>query len=178
MSRIGRLPVIVPKGVQASVNAGLVTVEGPRGRLEYHAGGRAQVTLEDGKLIVSPQGESKQNKADFGTTRAHLNNMVQGVSQGWKRSLELSGLGYSAKQEGSTLILAVGLSHEVRLNVPKAIKCSVNKTTIDLESSDKELLGTFAAKIRKVRPPEPYLGKGIRYAQEVIRRKAGKAGKK
>jgi large subunit ribosomal protein L6 len=104
--------------------------------------------------------------------------MVQGVSKGWKKNLELNGVGFVAKLQGPHLVLAVGFSHDVTMEVPSAIKCTVTKNTIDLESCDKELVGTFAAKVRQVQPPEPYLGKGIKYANETIRRKAGKTGKK
>lgn len=178
MSRIGRLPVAVPQGVKAAVQGDMVVIEGPHGKLQYQPSRRVKVSIEGAKIVVGMTGSDKQSKADYGTTRAHLNNMVQGVSKGWKRSLELSGLGYSAKMDGKRLVLAVGLSHESAFDVPAGIKCSVGKSVIDLESVDKQLLGAFASKVRRVRPPEPYLGKGIKYSGEVIRRKAGKAGKK
>lgn len=127
---------------------------------------------------MSPTAEGKQANANFGTTRANINNMVLGVTKGWKRSLELSGVGFNAKISGKVLTLAVGFSHDVALPIPDAVKCSVNKNTIELESSDRVLLGTFAATIRKVQPPEPYLGKGIKFSEETVRRKAGKTGKK
>lgn len=178
MSRIGKQPVTVPQGVKASVSGGVVFIEGPLGKLQYKPGNGVKVVSENGKVIVSRVSEDKQTKADFGTTRARINNMVSGVTKGWKRSLELSGVGYTAKIAGAKLTLAVGFSHDVEIEVPKIVKCVVNKNTIELESCDRELLGTLASKIRKVQPPEPYLGKGIKYTEETIRRKAGKAGKK
>ncbi len=178
MSRIGKRPVVIPQGVKASVNGGLVLVEGPLGKLQFQPGPGIVVAIDSGHVLVKVEAESKQTQADYGTARATINNMVNGVSKGWKRSLELSGVGYTAKLQGQKLVLAVGFSHEVEFDVPKTIKCVVNKNAIELESCDRELLGTFASRIRKTQPPEPYLGKGIKYSEEVIRRKAGKAGKK
>lgn len=178
MSRIGKLPVAVPQGVKGSVSGSVVSVEGPKGKLSYSIRPGVKVELAEGKFVVSMIGSDAQSKADYGTTRATINNMVKGVSAGWKRILELHGVGYTAKIQGKNLVLAVGFSHDVVMTIPDPIKCVVNKNVIDLESNDRELLGTFAAKIRAVQPPEPYLGKGIKYAEEKIRRKAGKTGKK
>lgn len=178
MSRIGKQPVVIPANVKVSVKDQLVHIEGPKGSLDYKVPYGIKVKSEGDKVLVEKVADNRQTKADYGTTRANINNMVLGVTTGWKRSLELFGVGFNAKVAGQTLILAVGFSHEVKLEIPKAIKCAVTKTTIDLDSSDKELLGTFAAKIRKVQPPEPYLGKGIKFTEETVRRKAGKTGKK
>jgi large subunit ribosomal protein L6 len=178
MSRIGKQAVVVPQGVKAALQGQRVLIEGPKGKLEYQPKSGVKVVLEGGKLLISRTLDDKQSQANWGTTRAHLNNMVQGVSKGWKKTLELVGVGYNAKIEGTDLVLAVGLSHDVVFPLPKVIKCTITKTTIELESCDKELLGTFAANVRKSQPPEPYLGKGIKYAEEVVRRKAGKAAKK
>lgn len=178
MSRIGKQPVAIPAGVKAAVNNGIVHVEGPKGKLDYTLGHGVQAAVEDGKLIVSIVANDNQTRANFGTARARINNMVVGVTKGWKRSLELFGVGYNAKIQGQALTLAVGFSHEVKMDLPQTVKCNVVKNTIELESADRELVGTVAARIRKVQPPEPYLGKGIKFTEEKVRRKAGKTGKK
>lgn len=183
MSRVGKQPVVLPNGVKASVQNGVVLVEGPKGKLSFAPSKEIGVTIKDGKIIVAPvvahEGDiPPQIKANYGTARATLNNMVQGVTTPFKRVLELNGVGFTAKLQGQKLTLAVGFSHDVIIDVPKEIKCTVVKNTIELESADKQLVGTLAANIRKVQPPEPYLGKGIKYMEEKIRRKAGKTGKK
>lgn len=178
MSRIGKQPVVVPSGVTASIESGAVLVKGPKGQLRYTPGNGVKVVFEGGKLLVSGDTSDKQAKADFGSARAHLNNMVKGVTEGWKRALELNGVGFNAKLQGQTLVLSVGYSHEVKMEMPKDVKCVINKNIVELESFDKNLVGVVAARIRKVCPPEPYLGKGIKYTHETIRRKAGKTGKK
>lgn len=180
MSRIGKLPVAIPQGVKASVQAGDVVIEGPKGRLSYRPAQGVSVAVEGGRVIVSAGDnlEDAQLKANFGTTRARINNMVKGVSAGWKRALELNGVGFTAKLAGQALTLTVGFSHEVVVQVPKEIKCTINKNTIELDGADREQIGQLAATIRKVQPPEPYLGKGIKYVEEKVRRKAGKTGKK
>jgi large subunit ribosomal protein L6 len=185
MSRVGKRPIEIPSGVKASVASGTVTVEGPKGKLDFKLGADINVVVEQGKILLSPvvsgKGEDSiadEHRARFGTARALINNMVTGVSKGWKRSLELNGVGFTAKLQGQVLTLAVGFSHDVVFDLPKEIKCSVTKNTIDLESADRQLVGNYAARIRKTQPPEPYLGKGIKYAEEKVRRKAGKTGKK
>jgi len=183
MSRIGKMPVKLPNGVKATINGNQVQIEGPGGKLGTTLGNGVSVSQAEGALIVAvAKGEDrrqeKQLRANFGTARAKLNNMVLGVTKGWKRGLELNGVGFTATLNGQVLVLAAGYSHEVKITLPKEIKAVVGKTSIDLQSADRELLGTYAAKIRKVRKPEPYLGKGIKYSEEVVRRKAGKAGKK
>lgn len=178
MSRIGKLPVAFPQGVKGAISGSVVSVEGPKGKLSYTVRPGVKVEVVDGKFMVSMTGNDAQSKADYGTTRATINNMVKGVSSGWKKSLELNGVGYTAKLQGKNLVLAVGFSHDVPMLIPDAVKCTVSKNVIELESNDRELLGTFAAKIRDVQPPEPYLGKGIKYSDETVRRKAGKTGKK
>ena len=177
MSRLGKLPVAIPSGVQANIKDGVVTIQGPQGSLTQPIGHGIEVALEDGNLQVRRVANDKQARANYGTMRALLANMVHGVSEGWKRSLELQGVGYNASMQGQTLVLNVGLSHQVQIEIPKEIKTKVAKTRIDLESPNKQLLGTVAAKIRNSRPPEPYLGKGVRIVGEQVRRKAGKAGK-
>ena len=178
MSRIGKQPVPVPGGVQVSIQEGAVSVKGPKGVLRMPLGAGVEVVQEGSSVIVQKTGSDKQAQANYGTTRAHLKNMILGVTDGWKRSLELSGVGYTAKLEGNVLTLAVGYSHEVKVLIPEDLKCSVGKTTIDLEGCSRDLVGQLASRIRKVRPPEPYLGKGIKFSNEKIRRKAGKTGKK
>lgn len=178
MSRIGKAAVEVPQGVKVAVSGGRVSIEGPKGKLAYEANRDLKVVVNGSVVGVELVKDTPQTRAMWGSARAHLNNMVLGVSKGWKRSLELNGVGYVAKLQGTKLVLAVGFSHDVEMPVPPSIKCVVTKNQIDMESADREALGTFAAKIRKVQPPEPYLGKGIKYSDEVIRRKAGKTGKK
>lgn len=178
MSRIGKMPVTIPSGVTASIQGSLVQVSGPKGKLSFEIGSGVSVAQSNGALVFSITGEDSQTKANFGTARARVNNMVLGVTTGWKKSLEMVGVGFSANLKGQELTLAVGFSHDVKILLPAEIKCVVGKTTIDLESVDRELLGTYASKIRKVQPPEPYLGKGIKYSTETVRRKAGKTGKK
>jgi large subunit ribosomal protein L6 len=178
MSRIGKLPVALPQGVKGAVAGGVVSVEGPKGKLSFTVTRGVSVDVVDGKIVVSLVGSDAQAKANYGTVRATINNMVKGVSAGWKRNLELNGVGFTAKLQGKEIVLSVGFSHDVTIPVPDGVKATVGKNTIELESSDRELVGTLAAKIRAVQPPEPYLGKGIKYAEEKIRRKAGKTGKK
>jgi large subunit ribosomal protein L6 len=161
----------------------MIMVEGPKGKLSYKTSHDVAVAVVDGKLIVSlVAGDSApptpQARADFGTVRSHLNNMVKGVSTGWKKSLEMNGVGFVAKVNGPKLVVSVGFSHDCIFEIPQSVKCVVTKNVIDVESADKEALGTFAAKVRAVHPPEPYLGKGIKYSDEIVRRKAGKTGKK
>jgi large subunit ribosomal protein L6 len=172
------MPVSIPSGVTATLDGGLVTVVGPRGRLQFVPAPTVALTQESGKITVSKRSTDRQAAADYGTARSVINNMMLGVTKGWKRALELSGVGFTAKVNGGTLVLTCGFSHEVALEIPQGISCTVTKNTVELESSDKEAVGTFAARIRKVQPPEPYLGKGIRFVEEVVRRKAGKTGKK
>ena len=178
MSRVGKQPVVLPKEITAEIKENSVALKGPKGSLAMNIGTGVKITNEAGRLMVLMTGVDSQAKANWGTTRAKLNNMVKGLTTGWKRSLEMNGVGFTAKLNGQNLILAVGFSHDVTVVIPKEIKCSVTKNFIDLESMDRELVGTYAAKIRKVQPPEPYLGKGIKYAEEKVRRKAGKTGKK
>lgn len=184
MSRVGKLPISLPSGVTAKVESTGATsqkivISGPKGSLNYATGTGVNVVLEgNNKIVVSVNDDTKQSRANFGTTRANLNNMVKGVVEGWKRSLEMSGVGFNAKVTGPNLVLSVGFSHDVLLPIPAGTKCVVNKNTIEVEGADKIVVGAFASKIRMTKKPEPYLGKGIKYTEEVIRRKAGKTGKK
>jgi large subunit ribosomal protein L6 len=177
MSRVGRQPVKVPSGVKTSIVDGMITVEGPRGKLMYQLGAGVEVKQDEGVLTFNASRTDKQTVSNYGSARAHVNNMMIGVTKGWKRSLEVNGVGYTAKEAGSVLNLKVGYSHDVNITLPKEVSCQVQKNMIELVSHDKQILGNLAARIRKVRPPEPYLGKGIKYAEEVIKRKAGKTAK-
>lgn len=177
MSRIGKQPVELPGGVTAAISDASIEVKGPKGSLSYTWGVGVTVAQDGNAIVVSLTGSDQQARANYGTTRAHINNMVTGVTQGFRRVLELTGVGFNANLNGNTLVLQTGYSHDVKLEVPGDIECKTQKTKIELESISKERLGTFAAKVRKVCPPEPYLGKGIKYEGEQIRRKAGKTGK-
>jgi large subunit ribosomal protein L6 len=179
MSRIGRKPVPVPKGVEVALAGRAVTVKGPKGSLTHQVHPEMRVRLDDGTVLVERPSDSRQHRALHGLTRALLANMVQGVTQGYFRKLELHGVGYKAEVSAKGVRLVVGLSHPVDFPAPPGIKISVeNNTQIRVDGIDKALVGQVAAELRKVRPPEPYKGKGIRYVGEHVRRKAGKTGAK
>ena len=179
MSRVGKMPVAVPGDVKTSIQGNVINVEGKLGKLSYTMGSGVSAKMEGSEVVFDVANiEDSQQRANFGTARATVNNMVQGVSKGWKRSLEMNGVGFTAVVQGDKLKLAVGFSHDVYMQIPKSVKVVVNKNVIDFESPNKQDLGTFCSKVRKVQPPEPYLGKGIKYSDEVVRRKAGKTGKK
>jgi large subunit ribosomal protein L6 len=179
MSRVGKMPVTLPSDVKASIQGSSVNVEGKLGKLSFEMGRGVAAKVDGGAIHFSVGNIADgQQRANFGTARATVNNMVIGVSKGWKKKLELNGVGFTAAVQGDKLKLAVGFSHDVLMPIPATLKIVVTKNIIDLESIDKELLGTFSSNVRKVQPPEPYLGKGIKYSDEVIRRKAGKTGKK
>jgi large subunit ribosomal protein L6 len=178
MSRIGKLPVPLAKNVEVKIDGSTVRVKGPKGELtrEFPAG--ITFTTDDGKVVVSRPDDEKQSRALHGLSRSLLANMVTGVSDGFTRTLELQGVGYRATQAGEKVNLAVGYSHPVEVAPPPGIQLEVEGTTkVHVRGIDKELVGQVAANIRKVRKPEPYKGKGIRYLGEYVRRKAGKAGK-
>ena len=177
MSRVGKVPIEIPSGVEISTTPVSVTIKGPKGSAEVKLGQGIKVSKKDSELVVECVSSSKQARANFGTTRAVINNFIIGVNTKWKKELELHGVGYGAVLKGRELVINAGLSHEVSLTVPEGIDCKAQKTDISFESHNRQLVGNFAAKVKKVRPPEPYLGKGIRYKGEQIRRKAGKAGK-
>ena len=179
MSRIGRLPVVVPQDVTVSINKNNVVVKGPKGELSRDLPPEINLTQEDGRIIVSRNSDHRIHRAKHGLTRALLHNMVMGVSAGFKRNLYIEGVGYRANVQGRNLELSVGYSHPVIFEPPAGISFEVDKSGRDLAvlGVDKEMVGEIAARIRRTRPPEPYKGKGIRYASERIRRKAGKAGK-
>ena len=178
MSRIGKMPVELPSGVEVNINGTDVTVKGSKGELSRTFHERVAFEQEDGVVTVSRDGDSPQARALHGLSRALLFNMVQGVSEGFKKELEIQGVGYRAALKGSDIELQVGFSHSVNVEAPDGITFDVPEPTrIIVTGIDKEKVGQVAANIRKVRPPEPYKGKGIRYVGEYVRRKAGKAGK-
>jgi large subunit ribosomal protein L6 len=176
MSRIGKLPIQLPSGVTATVDAGTVRVSGPRGKLAARVHPLADVKVDGGTMTVARRDDSRMARGVHGLTRKLVANMVTGVSEGFRRVLEINGVGYRAEAKGRTLQLALGYSHPVVFPLPEGIEAKVDKqVVITLEGADRQVLGETAAAIRKLRPPEPYKGKGIKYAEETIRRKAGKA---
>lgn len=179
MSRIGKMPVTIPKGVTITIDKNSVTVKGPKGELSRDFPPEINLKQEDGHVMVTRNSDHRIHRSKHGLTRALLNNMVVGVSQGFNRQLYIEGVGYRASMEGKKLVLNVGYSHPVVFDPPDGITFDVDKSGRELAVAgyDKELVGELAARIRRVRPPEPYKGKGIRYVGERIRRKAGKAGK-
>ncbi|MBO5442834.1 MAG: 50S ribosomal protein L6 [Alphaproteobacteria bacterium] len=177
MSRVGKYPVIIPNGVTVSVDNNVVTAKGKLGELSYTFDDSHVATkLEDNKVVVTPLSESKTARTLWGTTRARINTLVQGVSEGFKKEMELVGVGYKARVEGSSkLVLSLGFSHDVIFNAPKGISITcASPTQITVSGADKQLVGQVAAEIRKYRSPEPYKGKGVKYVGEYIRRKEGK----
>lgn len=177
MSKIGKKPIQFGEGVTITVENGLITVSGPKGTLNFKLSDDIAVVVENGKAIVSQKVPSSTTRAMFGLTRAMIANMVVGVTQGFEKKLELSGVGYRAQLSGKDLILSVGFSHTVQFPAPDGISFAVLDNGIAVSGIDQVLVGDMSAKIRAIRPPEPYKGKGIKYAGERIRRKAGKAAK-
>jgi large subunit ribosomal protein L6 len=178
MSRIGRLPIPVPSGVDVTIDGRQVTVKGPKGTLSRALHPDMTVSREDGTLVVTRPTEQKTHKQLHGLTRTLVNNMVVGVTDGYRKGLEITGVGYRAALSGKKLQLNLGYSHQIEIDPPEGITFEVeNPTRLAVVGIDKELVGQIAAKVRATRKPEPYKGKGVRYAGEYIRRKAGKAGK-
>jgi large subunit ribosomal protein L6 len=176
MSRIGRLPITLDKSVKASIAGATVKVEGPKGKLELqlHPGFTAEI--EDSEIIVKRPGDSHEERSIHGLMRKLVANMVEGVGKGFTRVLEINGVGYRAEAKGQQVNLTLGYSHPIVYQLPPGVTAKVERQVlVTLESADRQLLGTVAAQIRELRPPEPYKGKGIKYATETIRRKAGKA---
>lgn len=178
MSRIGNYPVPVPSGVNVEIDGRHVTVKGPKGELQRDFHERISIAIDGEQAVVSRSDETHESKALHGLSRALLANMVSGVADGFRRELEIQGVGYRAQLKGRDLELQVGFSHSVTVKAPQGITFEVSEPTkVSVVGIDKELVGQVAADVRKVRPPEPYKGKGIRYVGEQVRRKAGKAGK-
>jgi len=178
MSRVGRLPIPIPSGVDVDVQGSRITVTGPRGTLEREVSPVLTVIPEEGRLRVERPDDEKRSRELHGLTRTLINNMVVGVTEGYRRGLEIQGVGYRAQLVGSKLQLSLGYSHPIEIDPPEGIAFEVeNPTRVAVTGIDKELVGRMAARVRSTRKPEPYKGKGVRYAGEVVRRKAGKAGK-
>jgi large subunit ribosomal protein L6 len=178
MSRIGRLPIKIPNGVQVTVGDGEVTVKGPKGELHQRVPSDMTIDVADGEVVVSRPSDERNHRALHGLTRSLVANMVEGVTNGYRQTLEISGVGYRAARIGNRLTLQIGFSHPVEILPPPGVTFEVESPTrFHINGIDKVVVGETAARVRRIKPPEPYLGKGIRYAGERIRRKAGKAGK-
>ncbi len=178
MSRIGHKPITLPQGVTATIDGDYVEVKGPKGTLSFTVNPEMDVTLEENELTVARPSDSKAHRMVHGTTRAVLLNMVKGVSEGYNKKLQMVGVGYRAQMKGNQLVINAGYSQPVELDIPEGLTVEVNKNTeISVSGIDKQKVGAFAATVRAVRRPEPYLGKGIRYADEQVRRKEGKTAK-
>ncbi len=175
MSRIGKQPIIIPKDVQIEIRGQKVAIKGPKGEISQEISPEISVEKKEDKIIVTPKRKTKKTPALWGLTRALLQNHVIGVTQGFEKQLEIRGIGYKASLEGEkTLKLEVGFSHPINLEIPAGLNVSIEKNIIKVSGIDKQKVGEFAAKIRRVRPPEPYKGKGIRYVGEKVRKKEGK----
>jgi len=183
MSRIGKAPIALPKGVEVKVNNGLVTVKGTKGELTQKVDTDITVAVEEGNVVVTRPTDQKRHKALHGLYRSLIANMVKGVSEGYKTEQELVGVGYRASNKGQMLELSLGYSHNINFEIPKEIKITTltekgQNPKVIMESADKQLIGMVAAKIRSLRKPEPYKGKGIKFTGEILRRKAGKSAGK
>jgi len=179
VSRIGRMPVVVPKGVEVEIKGASVRIKGPKGELQQTFPASMEISMNEGAIEVKRPSDERSHRSLHGMTRALINNMVVGVSTGFEKILEVNGVGYRAEIQGNNLVLYVGYSHPVVMEPPVGISFEADMKTrqLKVKGYDKALVGQVAADIRKVRPPEPYQGKGIKYLEEKIRRKAGKAGK-
>lgn len=175
MSRLGKLPVALPDKVTIDVAANAITVKGPKGELKTVNTNEVIVEVKDGQIWVKPANDSQRSRAMWGTVRANVKNLVEGVTNGYKKQLDISGVGFRAAAQGQILTLALGFSHDIKYIVPTGVTVTVEKqTTVLLTGSDKQKLGQVAAEIRSLRKPEPYKGKGIKYSTETVRRKEGK----
>lgn len=179
MSRIGLKPITIPAGVDVNIDNNTVTVKGPNGTLTMDAHPNMAISVEGSEIIVSRPNDQKENRSLHGLTRSLIANMVTGVTEGFKKTLEVNGVGYRVQLQGSTLVMNLGFSHQVTMEAPEGIKIECpSANAIIVSGADKQKVGQFAAQIREKRSPEPYKGKGIKYSDEHIRRKEGKAGKK
>jgi len=178
MSRIGKKPIQIPKGVTIDLKDDLLKIKGPKGELERKIHPKVSLQIDDGQILISVEEEGRETRALHGLFGALIANMVTGVSEGFERILEIVGIGYRAELSGSEVTFHLGYSHPITYELPKGVDAKIEKTKITLTSIDKEALGMTAAKIRSFRKPEPYKGKGIKYAEEYIKRKAGKTGAK
>jgi large subunit ribosomal protein L6 len=177
MSRIGKLPIAIPSGVTVEVNDDFITVNGSKGSLAQFTMPGIKVSVEDGQVIVSRENDEAENRARHGLMRSLVYNMVTGVSQGFEKKLEINGVGYRVQPQGADLKFNLGFSHDVIYKVPQTVQVSVEQNKITVSGSDKQQVGQAAAEIRKLKKPEPYKGKGIKYENERILRKSGKSGK-
>ena len=175
MSRIGKVPVTIPEKVEVKINGNSIEVKGEKGTLSFDFSSKVEVKVEEGNVVVTPKGDDA--KALWGTTRSVISNMVEGVSEGFTKSLEINGVWYKFEPQGQKLVLSIGFSHKVEMQVPEGLKVAADekaKNVIHVTGTDKQLVGQFASKIKAKKKPEPYKGKGIKYLGEHIRRKAGK----
>ncbi len=178
MSRIGKLPVIIPDGVTITVDNDAIVVKGPKGELRTPLLDRTKVKVQEGEVIVSRNNDEKMSKAQHGLVRSLINNMVIGVTKGFEKKLEVNGVGFRVSGGGQNLDMSLGFSHPVKYKAPEGVNITVDKMNITVSGIDKQQVGQIAAEIRSLKKPEPYKGKGIKYVDEVILRKAGKAGAK
>ena len=177
MSRIGRAPIAIPAGVDVVVDGSTVTVKGAKGTLSRTMNSNITITKDGDTIVVTRPNDQKENRSLHGLTRTLIANMIEGVSNGFKKELEINGIGYRAEVKGNTLVMKIGFSHDVIMDAPEGVTVEVNGNKVTVSGADKQKVGQFAAEIREKRPPEPYKGKGIKYVDEYIRRKEGKAGK-
>ena len=178
MSRIGKKPISIPNGLEVKIDGSSLKFKKSNNEKELDLKGHVDVKIEDGKIEISPKGEDRQSRAYWGTYRALANNIVLGLTEGFSKQLEINGVGYRAAMKGKVLELNLGFSHPINFESPKGIEISVDKNVVTIKGDDKQQVGQVAAKIRGFRPPEPYKGKGIKYLEEHIIRKAGKTAKK
>ena len=179
MSRIGRKPITIPAGVEVKFADGVVTVKGPKGTLTYTPNPNMAIAIEGAEVVVTRPNDEKENRSLHGTTRTMIANMVEGVANGYKKELDVNGVGYRVAKQGKQLVMNLGYSHQVFMDEPEGITIEVpGPNKIIISGADKQLVGQFAAEVRSKRPPEPYKGKGIKYVDEVIHRKEGKTGGK
>jgi len=174
MSRVGKKPILIPENVEVKIEGQKVIIKGPKGELSREIRPEIKAEVKDNQIFVFPKEETKKTKAFWGLTRTLLANTIKGITEGYEKKLEIEGLGFKALVEGEDLKLLVGFTHPVKIKAPQDIKFSVEKNVITVSGIDKEKVGLVAAMIRKVKPPEPYKGKGIRYQGEIVRRKVGK----
>jgi large subunit ribosomal protein L6 len=174
MSRIGKKPILIPEGVEVAVDKGRVSIKGPQGELNRVFKNNIDIVIKDGAVVLTPVKETKENSALWGTYASHIKNMIEGVKNGFEKKLIIEGIGFRAAVEGTNLVLNLGLSHPVKMEIPGGLKVATEKGLIIISGPDKEKVGKFSAEVRDLKRPEPYKGKGIRYEKEIIRRKAGK----
>ncbi len=178
MSRIGRAPITVPAGVEVTINGSTVTAKGPKGTLTKTMHSNMAIAMEGNVITVTRPNDAKENRSLHGLTRTLIANMIEGVANGYKKELEINGIGYRAELKGKDLFMKIGFSHDILMTPPEGVTVEVpSANKVIISGADKQVVGQFAAEVREKRPPEPYKGKGIKYVDEYIRRKEGKAGK-